>query len=95
MQDFDEAQLGALLSARLAQTKPRYHVSDPKYVRIAARRLARGRGDLGFGNARAVAALVEEASERQTARVMGARRPSSAARPSARPSSRAASCPSR
>jgi len=60
-------------------------VSDPKYVRIAARRLGRGRGDLGFGNARAVAALVEEASERQTARVMGARRAASAGAPPSAP----------
>ena len=72
--DFDEPQLIELLQSQLAELKPSYHVRDAKYARIAARRVGRGRGSLGFANARAIATLVDVASERQTARVMAARR---------------------
>ena len=47
-----------LLDGTLARMKPSYHVCDDKYVRIAARRIGKGRGSLGFGNARAVQALL-------------------------------------
>ena len=45
-----------------------------RYARAAARRLGKGRGNVGFANARAVESLVELAAERQTARVLAERR---------------------
>jgi SpoVK/Ycf46/Vps4 family AAA+-type ATPase len=72
--DFSDEELIELLHAQLERAKPRYHVSDDKYVRIAARRLGKGRGALGFGNARAVEVALDVASERQTARVMAERK---------------------
>jgi len=59
--DFDEPQLIELLHAQLAELKPSYHVRDAKYVRIAARRVGRARGSLGFANARAITTLVDVA----------------------------------
>jgi hypothetical protein len=47
---------------------------DERYVRIAARRLGRQRGAVGFGNARAVRNLLERAITRQSARVLQERR---------------------
>jgi len=72
--DFDDEELIALLERLLATAKPSYHVQDAKYVRLAARRVGKGRGSLGFGNARAVQALLDAAAERQTARIVAERR---------------------
>ena len=71
--DFDDAELLQLLRSQL-RTRPNYHVRDDKYLRIATRRLGKGRGSLGFGNARAVQADLELAFERQTARVVAERK---------------------
>ena len=72
--DFDDAELTQLIHSQLKSTRPKYGVSDDKYVRIAARRLGKGRGAVGFANARATKALLEAALERQTARVLAERR---------------------
>ena len=72
--DYTDDELIELLQRELTTTKPSFHVSDDKYVRIAARRLGKGRGDIGFGNARAVQSLLATASERQTARVVASRK---------------------
>ena len=72
--DFNDDELIELLQCQLQATKSSYHVCDDKYVRIAARRVGKGRGNLGFGNARAIQALVDVASERQSARVIAERR---------------------
>ena len=63
-----------LLKRTLATSKSSYHVHDEKHIRIAARRIGKSRGNVGFGNARAIQALVDLASERQTARVVAERR---------------------
>lgn len=49
--------------------RPPFHLSDPKWGRIAARRLSRMRGKVGFGNARAVRNLFELAMRRQAERI--------------------------
>ena len=46
-----------------------YELADEKYLRIAARRLGKGSGAPGFGNARAVSHLIDNAWEKQTRRV--------------------------
>jgi AAA+ superfamily predicted ATPase len=43
--------------------------SNPKWVRIAARRIGRGRGVEGFGNARAVRTLFQKSHTRQIERI--------------------------
>ena len=72
--DFTDAELIELLQSQLRQTKPFYHVCDEKYIRIAARRVGKGRGNLGFGNARAIQTFLDVSSERQTARVVAERK---------------------
>ena len=47
----------------------KFTVSDAKWSRIAIRRLGKGRGRLGFGNARAVRNLFETTRNRQAARI--------------------------
>eukprot|EP01032_Pedospumella_encystans_P022902 gene22902-25939_t len=51
-----------------------FKVTDPKWIRVAVRRLGRSRGKVGFGNARAVRALFEQAHARQTTRISNQRR---------------------
>uniref|UniRef100_A0A7S0VPX4 AAA+ ATPase domain-containing protein n=1 Tax=Hemiselmis tepida TaxID=464990 RepID=A0A7S0VPX4_9CRYP len=46
-----------------------FSLSDPKWGRIAARRLGRMRGKMGFGNARAVKNLFDDARRRQAERI--------------------------
>ena len=74
LSDFSDPELIELLESELERTRPAYHVADDKHVRIAARRVGKGRGSLGFGNARAVQNLLDAAVERQTARVVAERR---------------------
>ncbi len=50
-----------------------FYLQNEKYGRIACRRLARLRGTLGFGNARAVRNLYEQTIKRQSARVIAER----------------------
>ena len=52
LSDFSDPELIELLESELERTRPAYHVADDKHVRIAARRVGKGRGSLGFGNAR-------------------------------------------
>ena len=72
--DFSDDELVELLKREFQSIKPKYHVTDEKYLRIAARRVGKGRGSTGFGNARAIQALLDLASERQTQRVVAARK---------------------
>lgn len=46
-----------------------FKVTDEKWVRIAIRRLSKGRGRVGFGNARAVRNLFDQTRQRQAARL--------------------------
>ena len=50
------------LQAASCKLQASYRVSDDKYVRIAAARVGKGRGSLGFGNARAVQAGLLQAT---------------------------------
>jgi hypothetical protein len=50
-----------------------FTVSDPKWTRIAIRRIGRLRGTVGFGNARAVRILFDKARSRLAARITAAR----------------------
>ena len=58
----------------LESGKPTFKLEDPRYARIAARRLGRQRHLPGFGNARAVRNLLETAITRQSSRVLQERR---------------------
>ena len=49
------SRLLEMLESQLRSSKAAYHVADPKHVRIAARRVGRGRGAVGRGGERAVA----------------------------------------
>jgi len=49
-------------------------VTDIKWIRVAVRRLGRSRGKVGFGNARAVRILFEQAHARQATRISNERR---------------------
>lgn len=53
--------------------RPLFRVSNDKWIRILARRLARGRGTDGFGNARAVRNCLDLALGRQAARITAQR----------------------
>lgn len=68
--DYSDAELLQLLQGVMAAEAVPFRVSDPKHLRIAARRLGRQRGSTGFGNARAVRNLYERAVQRQSARVV-------------------------
>jgi hypothetical protein len=72
--DFSDSELVELLVREFKTTKPKYRVSDDKYFRIAGQRVGKGRGATGFGNARVVHALVDLSSERQTQRIVAARK---------------------
>ena len=72
--DFSDGELKELLVRAMGRARASFTVADPKHLRIAARRLGKGRGAVGFGNARAVEALVDLSGERQTARVVWERR---------------------
>jgi SpoVK/Ycf46/Vps4 family AAA+-type ATPase len=67
--DYNEAELLEILKGIVDSAKPRFTVADPKFLRIAARRLAAMRGTPGFGNARAARNLYEQSRARQAARV--------------------------
>lgn len=67
--DYSDDELLTILQDLVASRKPRFSVADPKILRIAARRLGMQRGTTGFGNARAVRNLYEQARARQASRV--------------------------
>ncbi|KAH8063637.1 ATP binding protein [Aureococcus anophagefferens] len=73
-EDFSDEELVEITRRRFDERFPKYAVADDKHLRIAARRLGKGRGTPGFGNARAAAQLLESASEKQSARVVAARK---------------------
>lgn len=73
-EDFSDDELVEITRRRFDERFPKYAVADDKHLRIAARRLGKGRGTPGFGNARAAAQLLESASEKQSARVVAARK---------------------
>ena len=67
--DFTDEELTTVLADLFKQLE-RYKLEDPKHLRIAARRLGRQRGQVGFGNARAARNLLEKVQESQASRVL-------------------------
>ena len=67
--DFSDDELVEVSQRKFASRFGNYELADEKYLRIAARRLGKGRGAPGFGNARAVSHLIDNAWEKQTRRV--------------------------
>ena len=73
--DFTDKELELLFRSEFKAKKANFTITGgEKYLRIAAKRLGRSRGGVGFGNARAVANFVDTASERQTKRILKHRR---------------------
>ncbi|GFH21452.1 NFX1-type zinc finger-containing protein 1, partial [Haematococcus lacustris] len=67
--DYSDKELLKILLDIIAEGKPQpFKMQDEKHARIAARRLGRQRGTVGFGNARAVRNFYEQAVARQSAR---------------------------
>ncbi|GFR50032.1 hypothetical protein Agub_g12193 [Astrephomene gubernaculifera] len=72
--DYSDEELFIIFRDLIASdTDPRFTVADERHLRIAARRLGRQRGMVGFGNARAVRNAYEQAQRRQSARVLSER----------------------
>ncbi|KAG2492324.1 hypothetical protein HYH03_009275 [Edaphochlamys debaryana] len=72
--DYSDDELHTIFSDLIRGEKvSRFTLADPRHLRIAARRLGRGRGTPGFGNARAVRNAFEAAQRRQAARVLAER----------------------
>ncbi|KAG2495742.1 hypothetical protein HYH03_006339 [Edaphochlamys debaryana] len=72
--DYSDDELHTIFKNLIESDKaPRFTLADPRHLRIAARRLGRGRGMTGFGNARAVRNTFEAAQRRQAARVLAER----------------------
>jgi replication-associated recombination protein RarA len=71
--DFDDAELLSILrdgiNKKYGEKMELEDGMDGLYMRIAIRRLARGRGVRGFGNARSVHNLLAQISERQAKRL--------------------------
>lgn len=65
-----------LLQEQAATTskKIKFTVSEPKWARIAIRRLGNQRGKSGFGNARAVRGLFDATKKRQSERIVNERK---------------------
>eukprot|EP00633_Aureoumbra_lagunensis_P006918 CAMPEP_0197320696 /NCGR_PEP_ID=MMETSP0891-20130614/61167_1 /TAXON_ID=44058 ORGANISM="Aureoumbra lagunensis, Strain CCMP1510" /NCGR_SAMPLE_ID=MMETSP0891 /ASSEMBLY_ACC=CAM_ASM_000534 /LENGTH=1335 /DNA_ID=CAMNT_0042812211 /DNA_START=134 /DNA_END=4141 /DNA_ORIENTATION=- len=72
--DFNDDELEALMYRILENKKPKFTLSENRYARIAAKRLGKQRSSTGFANARAVENLIDTIGQRQTARVLKARR---------------------
>ncbi|KAK7054631.1 hypothetical protein VNI00_003094 [Paramarasmius palmivorus] len=72
-EDYSDEELGSMLrSLVMERYKGRMKVEDGidgLYARIAVRRLGRGRGKEGFGNARALQNMFAKVAERQAARI--------------------------
>jgi hypothetical protein len=68
--DYEDAELLSILRGVLAADTPRFTLRDDRHARILSRRLGRMRGQVGFGNARAVRNAYERAVARQSARVL-------------------------
>ncbi|PNH08303.1 NFX1-type zinc finger-containing protein 1 [Tetrabaena socialis] len=73
--DYSDDELFVIWRDLIASdTNPRFRIADERHLRIAARRLGRQRGTVGFGNARAVRNAYEQAQRRQSSRVLAERR---------------------
>ncbi|MEW5313864.1 MAG: hypothetical protein WDW38_005396 [Sanguina aurantia] len=68
--DYTDAELCIILNGVIAADTPTFRLQDPKHAVIAAQRLGRMRGTVGFGNARAARNLYEATITRQSARVI-------------------------
>jgi AAA+ superfamily predicted ATPase len=71
--DFTEEELRKILTDTVEKDDQKFSVTDAKYLRIAARRLAKRRGTKGFGNARDVRNLWDNIKDQQSARVIAER----------------------
>ena len=67
--DYSDAELLTIFKGIMDQDSVRFKLKDERHGLIAARRLGRQRGTVGFGNARAVRNMYEGAVSRQSARV--------------------------
>ena len=67
--DYNDAELLAMLKGVMDKDSVRFKLEDERHAVIAACRLGRQRGTIGFGNARAVRNAYEAAVSRQSARV--------------------------
>ncbi|EFQ25846.1 ATPase [Colletotrichum graminicola] len=68
--DYNDDELRRILEAQIHKKYGgRMKWDDPLYVRVVCRRLGRGRGKEGFGNARAVENLLAKISSRQANRI--------------------------
>jgi hypothetical protein len=76
-EDFTDTELTTVLLSGFKALQG-YTLESEKHVRIAARRLGRQRGQVGFGNARAVRNFIEKVQELQSARLLRERRSSGA-----------------
>lgn len=73
-EDYSDDELLAIMQSLMKKKFPMPAFSveggiGGKYMRILIRRLGRGRGKVGFGNARAVATLFEQVMEHQACRI--------------------------
>jgi replication-associated recombination protein RarA len=72
-QDYSDEELLSIFLGTMKKSsgnQPFYFKNnDPKYARIAIKRLSKMRGSVGFGNARAVSNLFETVQRRQSARI--------------------------
>ncbi len=72
--DYSDDELHTIFRDLIANdAEPRFKLADARHLRIAARRVGRQRGHVGFGNARAVRNAYEAAQKRQAARVVSER----------------------
>eukprot|EP00798_Chlamydomonas_sp_ICE-L_P024108 gene24108-9683_t len=67
--DYSDAELHEILQGVVSSNEPHFKLQDKHHGVILARRLGRQRGQVGFGNARAVRNAYEQALARQAARV--------------------------
>ncbi|KAI5793323.1 P-loop containing nucleoside triphosphate hydrolase protein [Geopyxis carbonaria] len=78
-EDFEDVELWTILQKMFLKTYPPEKIRieggmDGLFMRVAIRRLGRGRGVRGFGNARAVENVFQKIKERQAARIVKERR---------------------
>ncbi|KAK1981578.1 ATPase [Colletotrichum cereale] len=73
--DYNDDELRRILEGNIKKKYGgRMRCEDPLYVRVVCRRLGRGRGKEGFGNARAIENLLDKISGRQANRLRKERR---------------------
>ena len=69
-EDYTEKELLQILTDLVREGSVQWKLADEKHARIAARRMARQSGTIGFGNARAMRNLLDLSLKRQAARVL-------------------------